>query len=88
MVSKILPGRADARGERGDGNEKICIIAGVGVGVGGDSVVPPKLAITVPISFSRESVLAFAMGWSAPALFSPPFPPRAAWSWFLRRQGS
>jgi hypothetical protein len=40
------------------------------------------------ISFSRDSVLAFAMDWSAPALFSPPRPTRAASSSFLRQQGS
>ena len=51
--------------------------------------IPPSLPIIVLISFSRDSVLAFAMDWSALALFSPPRPTRAAsFSSFLRQQGS
>jgi len=48
---------------------------------------PPRPTIVL-ISFSRDSVLAFATGWFAVALFSPPCPTRAAQSSFLWQQGS
>jgi CRP-like cAMP-binding protein len=63
MASKILPD-ARMRGEREEiGNEEICIIVGVGVGVGGDSVVARRSLPSSSSSFRFRETRCWRLRW-------------------------